>query len=223
MGEDAGALEGESMGVREGSTSAQQRRREDATAETRVRERAFEALLREYQQRIYAFALRLSGSPQDAEEIAQDTFVRAYRALPGYSAEQQATLAVRPWLYRIALNVWRNRCRVRRVAVVALEPDADGEPLPIPGDRREQPEVATEAAEQREQMAALLLMLPERLREAVVLRHVTGMTYPEIAALLDQPLGTVKANVHRGTSRLRALLTQANTTDATVMEEVHAK
>ncbi|MER3459109.1 MAG: RNA polymerase sigma factor, partial [Chloroflexota bacterium] len=74
----------------------------------------FERLVLAYQDRLYAFALRLSANPQDAEEIVQDAFVRAYHALKRYEAERIRTMALKPWLYQIALNVFRNRARTRR-------------------------------------------------------------------------------------------------------------
>ena len=73
----------------------------------------FERLVRVFQDRLYGFALRLTRSPQDAEESTQDTFVRAYRALEKYDTQQRRTLLLKPWLYRIALNVVRNRVRGR--------------------------------------------------------------------------------------------------------------
>jgi RNA polymerase sigma-70 factor (ECF subfamily) len=174
---------------------------------------AFEALVRAYQQRIYAFALRLAGNAADAEEIAQDAFVRAYRALARYPAERICALALRPWLYQIALNVARNRlrdhARERRAAVVSLdERAADGqtlrfEPADDPSGR---PEEAAEAGEQRRDLAERLAALPASYRAAVVLRHVEGFSYAEMAEQLGQPIGTVKANVHRGARLLRAAL-----------------
>lgn len=173
----------------------------------------FEHMVLVYQHRLYGFALRLSGNPQDAEEIAQDAFVRAYRALPGYSAEQRDTLAIRPWLYQIALNVYRNRVRrhtLRQVPLDAGDDDDRGSPaLQIESDRRERPDIAAEAGEDRRELARLLTALPEHLRVAVILRHVEGMGYDEIATLLAQPVGTVKAHVHRGTQRVREALVAA--------------
>ena len=76
-------------------------------------EGSFEQVVVAYQNRLYGFALRLTGSPQDAEEITQDAFVRAYRALATYPAMRIRTLALRPWLHQILLNVFRNRVRYR--------------------------------------------------------------------------------------------------------------
>jgi RNA polymerase sigma-70 factor (ECF subfamily) len=159
----------------------------------------FEQLLLSYQGPLYAFVLRLSGCAQDAEEIVQDTFVAAYRALTSYPPERISSLALRPWLYRIALNTLRNARRRRRFQVVALDGhDAeDAEP--------QRPEAMAEAAESNEELASLLLALPERYRVAVVLRHVQELTYPEIAEAVGQPIGTVKSNVHRGIAMLRQL------------------
>src|SRR5579884_135616 len=117
---------------------------------------AFEALVREHQGAVYGFALRLSGSPQDAEDIAQDTFARAYAALARYDEERVRTLAVRPWLLQIALNVFRNRVRVRRLPTLPMDAGAstgaDGEESPallVEGDERDRPEVAAEARERQ--------------------------------------------------------------------------
>jgi RNA polymerase sigma-70 factor, ECF subfamily len=170
----------------------------------------FEQLMVSYQHRMYTFALRLTGSPQDAEEIAQDAFVRAYRGLSGYGSEQIATLALRPWLYRIALNVFRNRVRGKRPTIVSLDGD-DMRRQVEPEDRAEQrPEAIIERAERGRELGRIVATLPERYRVAVVLRHVEGFGYNELSTLLRQPVGTVKANVHRGVKLLRAALVEHN-------------
>ncbi len=172
---------------------------------------AFESLVRAYQRRIYGFALRLAGNAADAEEIAQDAFVRAYRALASYPAERIRALALRPWLYQIALNVARNRLRdhasERRASAVSLDArDEDGRALCVEpeDDPAGRPEAVALAGERRRELAQRLAGLPVRYRAAVVLRHVEGFSYAEIAELVDQPVGTVKANVHRGVQLLRA-------------------
>ena len=167
---------------------------------------AFEALVLHWQQRVYAFALRLTASPQDAEEIAQDTFVRAWRALSQWEPERIRAMRMKAWLYQIALNVFRNRIARRTLSVVPLDAP-DGRPAYEPADDwRERPDVAAESAELGRQVAASLVALPAHMRVAVVLRYVEGFTYREIAELLEQPEGTVKAHVHRGTRQLRDTL-----------------
>ena len=159
----------------------------------------FERVVLGFQDRLYAFALRMTGSPRDAEEIVQDAFVRAYRALEGYPPERRRALALRPWLYRITLNVTRNRVRRRRPVMESL----DGRGLDPAADSAGRPSAVLERKERARVLAALVQGLPERYQAAVVLRHVEGLGYGEIGAVLRQPVGTVKANVHRGLTVLR--------------------
>jgi RNA polymerase sigma-70 factor (ECF subfamily) len=164
----------------------------------------FEDLVRSFQDRLFGFAWRLTGSPQDAEESAQDTFVRAYRALQRYPADRIRVLRLKAWLYQIALNVVRNRVRGLQLKSVALdEPVADGLAA---NTRDEQPEPATLEAESEQRLAQVLQTLPERYATAVVLRHVQGLSYAEAAQVLGQPVGTTKSDVHRGLRLLRAAL-----------------
>jgi RNA polymerase sigma-70 factor (ECF subfamily) len=171
-------------------------------------DRNFEALVLTYQDRLYAFALRLTCSPQDAEEVAQDAFLRAYRALAGYEHSQIATLKLRPWLYQIVLNLVRNRMRGRHLALVSLDASGDGAPAEPADDAGKRPEAAWERAERSDELAGLVAALPERYRAAVILRHIEGLGYGEVAVVLNQPVGTVKANVHRGIHLLREAVVQ---------------
>ncbi len=167
----------------------------------------FERLVLRYQGRLYAFALRFSGDRRDAEEIAQDAFIRAYTALQGYDAPRIRLLALQPWLYRITLNVARNRARGKRPTLVPLATDeATDRPAapPLADQERDRPEALTERRELGAALGALVAGLPARYRAAIILRHIEGFSYPEAATILDQPIGTVKANVHRGVGQLRA-------------------
>jgi RNA polymerase sigma-70 factor (ECF subfamily) len=158
-------------------------------------ERAFERMVHEQQDRLYALGLALTGNRHDAEEVAQDTFLRAYRALLTYSPERVGELKHKAWLHRIALNVFRNRVRGLKPRLVELngsEPDLSSGPEHDAIRRLEMDELAKRVA-----------CLPPRYREAVVLRHVQDLSYAEAAEVLRQPVGTVKANVHRGLKLLR--------------------
>jgi RNA polymerase sigma-70 factor, ECF subfamily len=157
----------------------------------------FESVVRTYQHRLYAFALSMSGEPADAEEIAQDAFVRAHSALRRYPAERVRSLKLNAWLHQIALNVIRNRVRRRRLRLVLMEPET-----PI-ADSAPGPEATMLSRAALRELANLVSGLPEQQRSAVVLRCVQGMTYAEVAAQLHQPEGTVKSNVHRGLQALR--------------------
>jgi RNA polymerase sigma-70 factor (ECF subfamily) len=163
----------------------------------------FPDLVRAFQDRLYSFALRLLHSRQDAEESVQDAFVRAYRALAGYPPEQRRQLRLRPWLYRITLNVVRNRVRRPTRAAVDLDgPGGDG----LAASPLERPERVAEDGERRERLVRALAGLPRRYASAVVLRHVQGLSYAEVAEVLDQPVGTTKSDVHRGLRLLREAL-----------------
>ena len=165
----------------------------------------FESLVLAHQDRIYSIALRVLGDPRDAEEAAQDAFVRAYRALGGYEPERIRELRLRPWLATIVLNLCRSRL-ARRPAGTRTALSLD---LALPGeveprtDEAHGPAAASAARASAREWAGLLLTLPPAYRSAVVLRHVDGLSYPELAVALDRPEGTVKAQVHRGLALLR--------------------
>jgi RNA polymerase sigma-70 factor (ECF subfamily) len=163
----------------------------------------FETLVTMYGDRLYGFAVRLTRSTQDAEEVLQDTFMRSYRALHGYSPARRRELRLRPWLYQIALNVVRNRVRRHHTVQVDLEA---APPARLIGPVAEWPEHVALASERQQELARAVGALPPRYAEAVVLRHVQGLSYVETAAVLGQPVGTTKSDVHRGLRMLREML-----------------
>ena len=162
---------------------------------------SYERVVLGFQDRLYAFALRMCGDARDAEEITQDALVRAHRALARYTPERRRALALRAWLYRITLNTTRNRVRGKRPPMVPL--DGAGE---APAEASARPAAVLERAERARMLGRLVAALPHRYRAAVVLRHVEELSYAEIAGVLAQPEGTVKANVHRGLGLLRQAL-----------------
>jgi RNA polymerase sigma factor (sigma-70 family) len=166
---------------------------------------SFEDLVLVHQRLVFGLALRVVGDRADAEEVAQDTFERAYHALAGYEAERVAAMRLRPWLARIALNLARNRLRRRPPPARSLE-DGDGRPLAVPAPAAAEPPAVAERGQERELLAGLLAGLPRAYREAVVLRHVEGLPYEEVAEVLGRPVGTVKTHVHRGVRQLRVEL-----------------
>ncbi|MGD2101305.1 MAG: RNA polymerase sigma factor [Acidimicrobiia bacterium] len=133
---------------------------------------------------------RMCGDHQEAEDLTQETFIRAYRALSGYDERRIAAIELRPWLWTIAMNLGRNhlRDRSRRPTYVELGSE----------DRTDDPEPVDSAAWDRR-----FERLNRHQRAAVVLRHVVGMGVGEISAVTGRPEGTVKADVHRGLARLR--------------------
>jgi RNA polymerase sigma-70 factor (ECF subfamily) len=157
---------------------------------------AFPKLVASMQDRMYSLSLSLTGSPHDAQDVAQDSFVRAYAALRKYPPARIRALQVRPWLAKIALNVWRNRVRGRWRDSIPLEVEIEADPREAPPERAQMSESAAEIRD-------LLGRMPQRYRLAVVLRHAYDVPYGEAAAALGIPVGTLKANVHRGTRMLR--------------------
>jgi RNA polymerase sigma-70 factor (ECF subfamily) len=183
----------------------------------------FERIVDEFQRRLYGFALRMTGNREDAEEIVQDAFVRAFRALGKMTDEQRAELRLQPWLYTITLNVTRNRLRSKRPTNVALDSLAD--PDALLNNTQEGPEQPEHVVERGTDLALVeqaLLQLPMHLRAAATLRFIEGRSHPEIAEILNQPIGTVKSHVHRAVRILRRILgpqvgrivTSGDTTDA---------
>jgi RNA polymerase sigma-70 factor (ECF subfamily) len=168
---------------------------------------SFEALVLAHQDRLYSIALRFIGDAHEAEEAAQDALVRAYRALAGYDAARIGALRLRPWLATIVLNLCRNRVtRGHRAQPrpLSLDVDRPGAALPEPvADPSATPAGALDRREAGRRWAELVRELPAVYRGPVVLRHVDGLSYPDIALALDRPEGTVKAQVHRGLALLR--------------------
>jgi len=158
----------------------------------------FGELVAREQDLVHGVALRVVRDRDLAQDVAQEAFVRAYRALARYPAERILTLRPRPWLARITLNLARNELRRRRQADSL---DRAAERLAASDDG---PVRLVERDEERRAWQRLLDGLPERYRLAVALRHVDCLTYPEMADALGRPLGSVKSDVHRGVALLRA-------------------
>ena len=151
---------------------------------------AFPRLVENTGRQVFWGLRRICGNHQEAEDLTQETFIRAYRALGDYESERIRTLKVQPWLWTIALNLGRNhlRDRSRRPMLVEMtveHPVDDPEPADgVAWDRR-------------------IAALSEPQRTAVVLRHVVGLSIDEISLATGRAAGTVKADIHRGLARLR--------------------
>lgn len=153
-------------------------------------ESAFPTVVEVMGTRLFWGLRRICGHHQEAEDLTQETFIRAYRALGTYETERIRAIDLQPWLWTIAMNLGRNhlRDRSRRPTYVEMDVEAsqtDPEPLDeVAWDRR-------------------LSGLSRHQRTAVVLRHVVGLGTSEIAGITGRPEGTVKADVHRGLAKLR--------------------
>ena len=173
--------------------------------------RAFELIYRGYQNRLYGLSLRLTGDVLEAEQLTQDTFVKAWFAIGGYAGRGP----LGGWLGRVATNLWRDRHRSRnRRRKLALEAaaekgiEAGTEPLAtLSGAARSRPDgvIPLLTAVDLERCIA---RLPEGGRVVYVFHDIEGYTHREIAELLDVAVGTVKAQLHRARRLLRNMLTE---------------
>lgn len=169
---------------------------------------AFGLLVERYQNRIYSLALRITGNEDDACDMAQETFLRAWRSLSAFKFE----CAFSTWLFRLAHNICLDHLRAvkRRPAVSLTVADDDGEQaaqLDLP-DPAPDPEQAALRAEEHAALARALSALPADYREILTLRAIDDLSYSEIAAILHLQEGTVKSRLSRARAQLRNKLLQ---------------
>lgn len=166
----------------------------------------FGQLVLTYEKRLYHFMARQTGNVHEAEDIVQEAFMQAYFALGRYAPQQRTCVALRPWLYKIALNIFYGRLRKARLHAVALDLAEDGPHLAIEGEAELGPEAILEKQETLHELEVLLGQLPEHYRTVINLYYFEELGYQEIADLLAMPLGSVKSHLHRGIRRLRKFL-----------------
>ena len=173
---------------------------------------AFDGLIGMYSAKLYKVAYALLGSRQDAEEVVQDTFLRAYRALRTFRGDS----SLETWLHRITLNLARNKyywnhrrgdgLNVSLTAGDGADGDSGTENEQDVPDRRMEPDVVLEQDEIGTNIMKALSRLPDNIRETMLLRHVNDMPYELIAQKLDCKVGTVKSRLSRGREMLRDYL-----------------
>jgi RNA polymerase sigma-70 factor, ECF subfamily len=168
---------------------------------------AFEPLVEKYRQRVWRLAYNLLRDREEAWDVAQEAFIRAYQALPSFRGQS----AFYTWLYRIVMNVAADRARSRgargRAFGTERVPEEDWDrvlPDQNPGD--EAPDAAAARREQRRKIDQALDTLPEHHRKIVVLSDLEGLSYREIADTLDIPMGTVMSRLHNARKKLRDAL-----------------
>lgn len=164
---------------------------------------AFEELVRQYEKRVYAVALRSSGSPEDAADITQEVFLRAWRSIESFRGDSGFST----WLFRITMNLCVDHARHKNAQpqiqpLVVGEEDAE-RPIPDPAPT---PEEHLENSELGRELAAALDEVSEEHRRIVLLRDVSGLSYTEIAEVLEISEGTVKSRLSRARIALRTIL-----------------
>lgn len=173
-------------------------------------QRAFTSLMNKYQRRLLRLVARLVRDPAEAEEVVQEAFIKAFRALPNFRGES----AFYTWLYRIGINTAKNHLlsQSRQVVTVADSDYTEAERFAEAGGSREiaTPETILQSRQIVETVSRAMSELPEDLRMAVQLREIEGLSYEEIAVEMNCPIGTVRSRIFRAreaiSARLRPLL-----------------
>jgi RNA polymerase sigma-70 factor (ECF subfamily) len=164
---------------------------------------SFNQLVKRWERPIFALAYRTLGREEDARDVTQETFLRAFRALSGFKGDAKFS----SWLYRITVNLCRDWIRKeRRTPVVAAPEGVDVEQLVADRAPAESIEELAARAELSREVAKAMQRLPAEQRQAIILKEYHGLTFQEIADLMKCPLSTVKTRVYQGLSTLRKQL-----------------
>ena len=168
----------------------------------------FEDLVLTYQDRIYNLSYQLTGNHADAQDLAQEVFIRAYKGLDKF--RQEAELGT--WLHRITVNLFLNlRRKISRNPTVSLDAPLateDGEVMREVAATEGDPEEAIAELELRTVIQTALRQLPPEYQAVLVLREMQGYSYDEIASQLDCPPGTVKSRLNRARQAMRKIMTE---------------
>src|SRR4051812_46806460 len=160
---------------------------------------AFDELVQRWERKIQGAVYRIMGSGEDARDLTQETFLRAYRGLSTFKSEARFS----SWLYQIALNLCRDRLRQKKgrtlVGLDDLDPTTAARIDRIAPTAHEQ----VEARDLSQLVSAALAELPEEQREVIVLKEYQGLTFQEIADLMRVPVSTVKTRLYRGLVQMR--------------------
>jgi RNA polymerase sigma-70 factor (ECF subfamily) len=156
----------------------------------------------DYLDGLYGYAMVLSRNSAEAEDLVQETCLRALRGMDRLQSADSA----KSWLFTILRNIWLNQLRHRRTAPDGVELDSDASEPIDPGDATQDPYSLYVGQVEREQVRAAIQQLPVEFREIIILREYEELSYQEIAALLGCPTGTVMSRLARARSKLRKLL-----------------
>ena len=166
---------------------------------------AFETLVKEYEKNVYNLALRMTGNSEDAADMSQEAFIKAYNSLSSFRGDSKFSV----WLYRIVSNVCLDylRSRTRKPTVSLSTENDDGEEVELDiADESQSPELLLDKSLTRDAVRRGLAALPPDHREILMLREIQGLSYEEIAAALGLEAGTVKSRIFRARKKLCSFL-----------------
>ena len=166
---------------------------------------AYEALVKEYEKNVYNLALRMTGNSEDAADMAQEAFIKAYNSLTAFRGDSKFSV----WLYRIVSNVCLDflRSRSRKQTVSLSTENDDGEEVELDiADETHSPEQLLDRGLTRDAVRRGLAALPPDHREILLLREIQGLSYEEIADVLGLEAGTVKSRIFRARKKLCSFL-----------------
>lgn len=166
---------------------------------------AYEALVKEYEKNVYNLALRMTGNSEDAYDMSQEAFIKAYNSLTAFRGDSKFSV----WLYRIVSNVCLDflRSKNRRPTVSLSTENDDGEDVELDiADDSNSPELVLERGLTRDAVRRGLAALPDDHREILLLREIQGLSYDEIGEVLGIEPGTVKSRIFRARKKLCAFL-----------------
>ena len=164
-------------------------------------EEAFGEVYQRFVGLVFNLAFRMSGRAEEAEDLTQEIFLRIYRHLGRFNGRS----TLKTWVYRVALNHCRSKLGRKRYPTQPLAEENEGEGIHLVDERRG-PEEKTLAHDAAATVSLALRQVKPSFREAVVLRDLEGLSYEEIADILDVRIGTVRSRIARGRDRLRAIL-----------------
>ena len=176
-------------------------------------ERAFNALVRAYERRVFALVLRMLGNRAEAEDLAQEVFVQVFKAIGSFRGESKLST----WVYRIAINLCKNRTKYLRVRHTGEQDELEAlaERLPMGEGAHanvaqiDRPDEAMAGKQVERIVQEAILQLEPTFRECLVLRDVEELSYEEIGAITGLPEGTVKSRIHRARAQLKELVERA--------------
>jgi RNA polymerase sigma-70 factor (ECF subfamily) len=175
-------------------------------------ERAFNALVKAYERRVFALVLRMIGNPSEAEDLAQEVFVQVFKAIGSFRRESKLST----WIYRIAINLCKNRGKYLRARHVGEQDPLDAEPeRAAPGNSRgshadiARPDEMASGKQLERIVQHAIAELEPTFRECLILRDVEDLSYEEIGEITGLPAGTVKSRIHRARAQLKDIVEQA--------------